>query len=257
LLVTGIIGYPLKTTFSPVMHNAAFKALGIDGIYAQLPVKKEKLHEAVQGLSALGFRGFNVTIPYKKMIMKYLDKISDDALSVDAVNTVLIEENKLKGFNTDTYGFEESLNRYKIDLKKKKVLLVGAGGVAYACSYIINRKNPSKFIITDIIEEKANKLAKIYKAEIFSAKDSEKLARESDIVLNATPEDLQDKFLPIMQKNSVYYDINYKFKMKGQKGVKVINGSLMLILQGARAFTIWTGREAPAEVMKKAIGFEI
>jgi len=257
LLVTGIIGYPLKTTFSPPMHNAAFKKLGIDGLYVQLPVKEKKLKEAVYGMLALGFRGFNVTIPYKKKIMKYLDEISKEAISIDAVNTVLIEENKLTGFNTDTYGFEESLNTYKINLTNKNIMLIGAGGVAYACSYIINNKNPSRFIITDIIEEKAKKLAKIYKADTISLQKVESLTAESDIILNATPVDLKGRILPRMKEGSVYYDINYKFKSKEQKGVKVVNGSLMLILQGARAFTIWTGEDAPVEVMKKAIGFAI
>ncbi len=257
MLVTGIIGYPLKTTFSPPMHNAAFKALDLDGKYVQLPVKEKKLKEAVYGLSALGFRGFNVTIPYKKKIMKYLDEISKEAISIDAVNTVLIEENKLTGFNTDTYGFEESLNTYKISLTNKKIMLIGAGGVAYACSYITSKKNPTRFIITDIIEEKAKKLAKIYEADTISPQKVENLAAESDIILNATPVDLKGRILPRMKEGSVYYDINYKFKSKEQKGVKVVNGSLMLILQGARAFTIWTGENAPVETMKKAIGFEI
>ena len=257
MLVTGIIGYPLKTTFSPPIHNAAFKELGIDGLYVQLPVNEEKLKEAVYGLSALGFKGFNVTIPYKKKVMEYLDEISADAISINAVNTVLIEDDRLTGFNTDTYGFEESLNTYKINLTNKKIFLIGAGGVAHACSYIINKKKPSSFIITDIIEEKAKKLAKIYKADIISSQKAEKLAAESDIILNATPIDLQDKILPLMKENSVYYDINYKFRIKEQKGVKVVNGSLMLILQGARAFTIWTGRDAPIDIMKKAIGYQI
>lgn len=257
MLVTGIIGYPLKVTLSPPMHNAAFKALGLDGMYVALPVKEKKLKEAVFGLSALGFRGFNITIPYKKKVMEYLDEISADATAIDAVNTVSIEENKLKGFNTDTYGFEESLNKYEIDLEGKKVLLIGAGGVAYACSYIISKKNPSRFIITDIIEEKAEKLTQIYQADKISTDDVEKIASESDVVLNATPVDLQNKILTLMKEDSVYYDINYKFQVKEQKGVKVVNGSLMLILQGARAFTIWTGKNAPIEVMKKAIGFEI
>jgi len=257
LLVTGIIGYPLKVTLSPPMHNAAFKALGLDGMYVTLPVKEEKLKEAVYGLSALNFRGFNITIPYKKKIMEYLDEISIDATAIDAVNTVLIEENKLKGFNTDTYGFEESLNKYEIDLEDKKILLIGAGGVAYACSYIINKKNPSRFIITDIVEEKAKKLTQIYQADKISTDDVEKMASESDVILNATPVDLQDKILTLMKENSVYYDINYKFQIKEQKGVKVVNGSLMLILQGARAFTIWTEQDAPIDVMKKAIGFKI
>ena len=257
MLVTGIIGYPLKITLSPPMHNAAFKALDLDGIYVQLPVKEEKLKEAVYGLSALGFKGFNVTIPYKKDIKEYLDEISIDATAIDAVNTVLIEEDKLKGFNTDIYGFEESLKKYEIDLTDKKVMLIGAGGVAYACSYIINKKNPSRFIISDIIEEKAENLAKIYQADKISSQEVEKIASESDVILNATPVDLQEKILPLMKEGSTYYDINYKFQVKEQKGVKVVNGSLMLVLQGARAFTIWTGQDAPIEVMKKAIGFEI
>ena len=257
MLVTGIIGYPLKTTFSPPMHNAAFKALNLDGKYVQLPVKEDALKDAIYGLSALGFRGFNVTIPYKKKVIQYLDEISKEAISIDAVNTVLIGENKLTGFNTDTYGFEESLNTYQINLTNKKIFLIGAGGVAYACSYVINKKKPSSFIITDIIEEKAKKLANIYKADTTSSKSLEKLAAESDIILNATPIDLQDKILPLMKKDSVYYDINYKFRVKEQKGVKVVNGNLMLILQGARAFTIWTGQDAPIDVMKKAIGYQI
>jgi shikimate dehydrogenase len=257
VLVTGIIGYPLKTTFSPPMHNAAFEALNLEGKYVQLPVKEENLKEAVYGLLALNFRGFNVTIPYKKKVMKYLDEISKEAASIEAVNTVLIDEGKLIGFNTDTYGFEESLNKYKINLTDKKVMLIGAGGVAYACSYVINKKNPSNFIITDIIEEKVEKLAEIYQADIIPSEKVDKLASEADIILNATPVDLQDKILPLMKENSVYYDINYKFQIQEQKGVKVVNGSLMLILQGARAFTIWTGKDAPIEIMKEAIGFEI
>jgi shikimate dehydrogenase len=257
LLVTGIIGYPLKITLSPPMHNAAFKALDLDGIYVQLPVKEEKLKEAVYGLSALGFRGFNITIPYKKKVMEYLDEISVDATAIDAVNTVLIEKDKLKGYNTDIYGFEESLNKYEINLKDKKVTLIGAGGVAYACSYIINKKNPSRFVITDIIEEKAENLAKIYQADKISPQDVEKIASESDVILNATPVDLQDKILTLMKEDSVFYDINYKFQVKEQKGVKVVNGSLMLVLQGAHAFTIWTKQDAPIDVMKKAIGYQI
>ena len=118
-------------------------------------------------------------------------------------------------------------------------------------------KNPSNFIITDIIEEKAENLAKIYHADVITSQKVENIASDSDIILNATPVDLQGRILPLMKEGSTYYDINYKFKSKEQKGVKVVNGSLMLILQGARAFTIWTGQDAPIEVMKKAIGFEI
>jgi shikimate dehydrogenase len=257
LLITGIIGYPLKITLSPPMHNAAFKALGINGIYVPLSVKEKHLKDAVDGLKALGFKGFNVTIPYKKKVIEYLDEFAEEAGKVDAVNTVLLKNKKLKGYNTDVYGFDKSLSHYKIKIKNKKVILIGAGGVGAACSYVINKKKPSRFMITDTIDKKSKELARIYEAENIPLKEIRKLILESDLVLNATPIDLQDKVLPLMKEDSTYYDINYKFKLKEKKGVKVVNGGLMLVLQGARAFTLWTKREAPVEIMKRAAGFEI
>ena len=104
------------------MHNAAFKALGINGIYVPLSVKEKHLKDAVDGLKALGFKGFNVTIPYKKKVMEYLDEFAEEAGKIDAVNTVLLKNNKLKGYNTDIYGFNKSLSHYKIKIKKQLFL---------------------------------------------------------------------------------------------------------------------------------------
>lgn len=253
-MITGIIGYPLDVTLSPKMHNAAFRELGMDGIYLRLPVKAENLKNAVMGLAALGFKGANVTIPYKEKVIEYLDEIATEARKVGAVNTILIENDKLKGFNTDIYGFHKSLIEYDVIIEDKALLLIGAGGVAHACAYVINTLKPERFIITDKIIERANAISDSFDAEVIDPNNIENIASEMDVIINATPIDFQKSLLPVLKQGSVYYDLNYKYKSLHKKNVKIINGSLMLMLQGARSFYLWMGKEAPIDVMKKAVG---
>ncbi len=256
MLITGIIGYPLETTLSPKMHNAAFKELGIDGVYLRLPVLKERLKEATLGLRALGFRGVNVTVPHKETIVEYLDDTTEEVKRVGAVNTILIEDYKLIGHNTDIYGFKESLMEYKIDITDKDLLIVGAGGAARACAHVINSMKPKRFIITDKILERAEVVSNLFDAEIIEPAEIENIIPEMDIVINATPIDFQEMILPVMKRGAVYYDVNYKFRKLKGRDIKMINGLLMLVLQGAQSFHLWTGREAPIEVMKNMVGFE-
>ncbi len=252
MLITGIIGYPLETTLSPKMHNATFKELGMDGIYLRFPVKEEKLKEATLGLRALGFRGVNITVPYKEKVMEYLDEIPEEVREIGAVNTILIKDDKLIGHNTDKDGFRESLIEYRIDIIDKNILLIGAGGAGRACAYIINSMKPMEFIITDKISERAKILSHLYDAEVIGIDKIENIILKTDIVINATPVDFQEMILPIMKQGATYYDLNYKFKVQRKSGAKVINGLLMLIHQGARSFNLWTQREPPIEIMKKA-----
>ncbi|MGB3477775.1 MAG: shikimate dehydrogenase [bacterium] len=254
MLITGIIGYPMETTLSPAMHNAAFKELQMDAVYVRLPVREERLKEAIMGLKVLGFRGVNVTIPYKEKVIEYLDDIVNGAKKIGAVNTIVIEGDKLLGHNTDIYGFKESLREYKINVTDNNLLLIGAGGAARACAYVIDSMKPKRFVITDMIFEKAKVLSQTYDAEVIESDKIRNIIPEMDIVINATPEDLQAAVLSVMRQGVVYYDMNYKFKVLRKGGVKVINGLLMLVLQGARAFYLWTGRREPIEIMKKAAG---
>lgn len=252
MLITGIIGYPLETTLSPKMHNAAFKELKMDGIYLRLPVREENLEEATLGLCALDFRGVNITIPYKEKVIEYLDDITEEVKKIGAVNTILIKDAKLIGHNTDKDGFRESLIEYDIAVKDKNVLLIGAGGAGRACAYVVNSMEPMDFVITDKIYERAKFLSHLYDMEIIMLEKIKNVIPKTDIVINATPVDFQKIILQDMKQGATYYDLNYKFKVLRKSGVKVINGLLMLIHQGACSFNLWTKREPPIEIMKKA-----
>jgi shikimate dehydrogenase len=238
------------------MHNAAFKALGIDGVYACLPIKEGKLKETIMGLRALGFRGVNITVPYKERVLEYLGDIVEDAKNVRAVNTILVEKDRMVGHNTDTYGFENSLAEYEISIEDKRLLLLGAGGAAHSCVYVINSMKPRRLIITDKILNRAKTLSCLYDAEVTEPQKIEDIIPGMDIVVNATPVDFQKMVLSKMKKGAVYYDLNYKFKIHQKGGVKVINGLLMLVYQGARSFSLWTKKEAPISVMKRTVGLK-
>jgi len=250
------MGYPLETTLSPRMHHAAFKELGIDGVYIRMPVVEERLKEATLGLRALGFRGVNVTVPHKERIVEHLDDIAEEVKKVGAVNTILVEDDKLVGHNTDIHGFKESLTEYKIDIADKDLLIIGAGGAARACACVLHSMTPRRFIVTDTILERARVVSNLFDAEIVAHDKIEDIVPEMDVVINATPADLQEVTLPVMKRGAVYYDMNYKFRTLKREDIKIVNGLLMLVLQGASSFRLWTGKGAPIEVMKKAVGFK-
>ena len=128
----GVIGWPIAHSLSPVLQNAAIVKAGLDYNYTALPVAPEKLAEAVTGLKALNYRGWNVTIPHKTNIMPLLDGIDEDARIIGAVNTVVNDAGRLKGFNTDCRGFMGALTKRQVVLKGEKVVLLGAGGAASA-----------------------------------------------------------------------------------------------------------------------------
>src|SRR3989344_3011268 len=135
------IGYPIKISKSPLMHNTGYKKLGIDDqfIYLSAEVKPKDLKMAIDGARAFGIRGISVTMPYKEKVMKYLDKIDTEAKIIGAVNTIVNNDGVLTGFNTDSTGAIMALEK-KTNLKGKKVALIGAGGAARAIVYGLTRK---------------------------------------------------------------------------------------------------------------------
>ena len=256
MLITGLVGYPLEKTLSIKMHRAAFNKLKINGVYLRLLVKEENLKEATLGLRSLGFKGVNVTIPYKNKIMKYLDDTIDESREIKAVNTILIENEKLIGYNTDIYGFKKSLTEYNINVTNKKVMLVGAGGVGHACAYVINPLKPKRFFVANRTYKNATDLYEKYNVDLVSIDKIDKIIPEIDIIINATSVDFQQMVLPYIKQGSIYYDMNYKFKLIKRKDVKMINGLLMLVHQGAKSFELWTNKNAPIEIMKKSVGLK-
>ncbi len=262
--VTGIFGYPVEHTLSPLMHNAAFNALKIGFCYLPFLVHPENLDSAINAIRALNIVGVNITIPHKEKVMSFLDEIDEEALFIGAVNTILNRERKLIGYNTDGRGFMKALEENKIEVKNKKVLIIGAGGAARAVGYYIC-KNATSLAIFSRTRQKSDKLAddfkKISNCKIY-VEDSIKETGTFDIIINSTPLGLKDNDpLPIKTENlsnqQAICDLIYKetplIKEARKRGCKTLNGIGMLLWQGALAFKIWTSKEPPVDVMRKAI----
>ncbi|MDI6815354.1 MAG: shikimate dehydrogenase, partial [Dehalococcoidales bacterium] len=133
----GVIGDPVEHTISPVMHNAAFRKLGLDYVYLPFRVRKEELGEAIKGMRALNIRGLNVTIPHKVAVIQFLDELDALADKIGAVNTIVNDEGILKGYNTDATGFLQALLERGTELEGKEVVILGARGAARAISFIL------------------------------------------------------------------------------------------------------------------------
>ncbi len=272
--VVGLIGYPLGHTISPAMHNAAFKKLGLDFEYVPFEVEPKDLSEALKGLRALHIAGFNVTIPHKESIVPLLDEVTKLARIIGAVNTVLNQEGKLIGYNTDGAGFIDSLKEdAKTDPHGKGVVVLGAGGASRAVSIMLAEAKAKSIILADVQEEKAKELSEYIDSSFeadcdFVGVNSKELQRAIDranILVNTTPVGMHPKIDQsplseeiVLHKKLLVYDLVYNpsetklLKTAKAAGCKTCSGLGMLVRQGALAFTIWTGEEAPLKAMRKA-----
>lgn len=279
--VVGLIGYPLGHTVSPAMHNAAFKKLGLDYEYIPFEVEPKDLSEALKGLRALHIAGFNVTIPHKESIVPLLDEVLKLARVIGAVNTVLNQDGKLIGYNTDGAGFIDSLKEdAKTDPKGKRAVVLGAGGASRAVSIMLAETGVESLTLTDIQEKKAKELSEYIGSHFkiacdsveVNSKDLQRAIDRADILINSTPVGMHPNVdqSPLSENIKLHpellvYDLVYNpsqtklLKTAKASACKICSGLGMLVRQGALAFTIWTGEEAPVEVMwkaaKEAIGY--
>src|SRR5271169_142264 len=191
--VVALFGYPVEHSLSPAMQNAAFRHLGLDYCYITFPVKPELLGEAVQAIRALDLKGANITVPHKERVVHFLDETSEEASFIGAVNTIRNDDGKLTGYNTDGRGFMQSLSEAGIDVSRKKILIVGAGGAARAIGYYLC-KVASEVCLYDAVTEKAEQLAHHLNTlngnacAIDSATfKSGRFFSGTDIIINATP----------------------------------------------------------------------
>jgi len=266
--IVGLFGYPVKHSLSPAMHNAAFESLGIDYCYVTFPVHPDLLAEAVRGIRALSLEGVNVTVPHKEKVMVFLDEIHEEAQFIGAVNTIKNEGGKLTGFNTDGRGFMQSLSEAGIEVKDKKVLIVGTGGAARAIGYYLC-KEASKVQLFDVDTPKADALSKHLNGVRQNAGTINAVSMESkeflagiDILINATPLGLKPGEpspveISLINKDHVVCDLIYKetplLRAASALGCETLNGLGMLLWQGVIAFEIWTGVRPPVEIMKAAL----
>jgi shikimate dehydrogenase len=270
--IVGILGWPVGHSLSPVMHNAAFMAQGIDFSYVPLPVHPDQLSHAVQGLKSMGFVGANVTIPHKVAIMPYLDELDASAQLAGAVNTLVIKEGKCIGYNTDAQGFIQSLQGKGVSIAGKTAVIMGAGGAARAVVCGLLAHGIANITIGTRNATKAEDFVKTIpqQEQLQGCNWNEQVFKEAitqcHILINCTPIGMgtdREASLPVnwelINKNAVICDLIYNPPLtdllaQGQKrGHVVINGAGMLIEQGALAFELWTGAQAPRDIMAKEI----
>lgn len=256
-----VIGDSVAQSLSPKMHNAAYKALGIDDEYLFQAVKvpKEGLEKFVEKAKTTT-HFMAVTIPHKEAIMPMLDKVDTTAKKIGAVNSVMNVKGKLIGYNTDYIGAIESLKQH-CSLSGKKVAVLGSGGSARAIVYGLV-KEKCEVTIYSRNKKKAAELAKIFGCEC-AAWEKRDEAKSADIIVNTTPIGKDDNSLPIdekhIKKGQIIFDINYGadgtplFNAAKKKKAIAIDGLEMLLRQGMKQFELYTGEKAPEEIMRKAI----
>jgi len=256
----GIIGNPVGHSLSPLMHNAAFAALGLNKAY--LPFPAEDVKSAVDGLRALGVRGVSVTIPHKEAVMAHLDDIDPTAARIGAVNTLVFEGEMIHGLNTDWVGANRALEGLIGPLKGRSVLILGAGGSARAIGFGLLRAG-AEVTLASRTPERGQALAKVLGVSWHPLERAHEL--EGSALVNATsvgmtPNDKQSPVMAQALKNfSAVMDIVYApletqlLRDAAAAGVMGCNGLEMLLHQGAAQFECWTGKRAPLEVMRKAL----
>ena len=246
-----VIGNPIEHSLSPTLHNYWIKNKGIDAIYNKQKLNENELEQIILQVKEKKIDGINVTVPFKKTIIPFLDKLSIEAKSTQSVNTIYLKDNKVIGHNTDIVGFETSIKESKYSLVNKEILILGAGGVVPSIIFALNKMKVSKIKISNRTKGKAENLKTIFKnIEIVEWGE----VPNFDMIINATSiglkkdENINLDFSSI-SKGSFFYDVIYNpretnfLKIGKSLGNITLNGKLMFIYQALAAFNIWHGLE--------------
>lgn len=262
LIVSLVMGDPIKDSKSPLMHTAGYQALGIERDFIFLPseVKPENLEKAMNSARNLQIRGISVTMPHKQEIIKYLDILDDDAEEIGAVNTIVNEDGEMVGYNTDWIGAVKALKK-KTHLSGKKVAVIGTGGAARAVIFGLI-KSGAKVKVFSRDPDKTRDVGKDFGVEVVSVKDLDEV-KNYDIIINASPVGMQQDETPVkkelLNQNQIVFDLVYTpketrlIKEAKEKGAVVIYGYEMLLYQGVEQFKIYTKYEAPVREMEEAL----
>nr|WP_315103541.1 shikimate dehydrogenase [uncultured Catonella sp.] len=271
-----LFGSPVKHSGSPAMYNYSFEKLGLDYVYIAIDVGREGLKEAVSAARIFKMHGFNLTMPCKNDIISYIDELSPAARLIGAVNTVVNENGRLVGYNTDGAGFVKNLEAHKITVKNKKIVVAGAGGAATAIIvqlaldgadeiYIFNKKSESFKRMLETIKrikvEAPDVVINIY--DILDEVKFTSTIKQADIFVNATvagmkPLDNESviKDISALRKSLVVADVVYNpietklLREAREAGCTCIDGKGMLLWQGVYAFKLYTGKDMPVEEVR-------
>tara|TARA_B100000579_G_scaffold414316_1_gene407822 strand:+ start:1918 stop:2763 length:846 start_codon:yes stop_codon:yes gene_type:complete len=266
--IYGLIGDPVEHSFSPTMMNAAFSSLNLDARYLAFRVKVEGISEAVSGIRALNLAGVNITVPHKSSVIPYLDEVTPLAKKIGAVNTISNINGHLKGTNTDLSGFIRSLKTLNFSPKNKTIAILGSGGSARSLIAGLADFGALRVIINNRTTDRAKKLVSEF-SKYFPKTNFEEVSLQSihetplDLLVNTTTVGMFSSDLPIdlkkCQKISLLVDIIYSpiqtslLKQAEELGINAVNGIGMLLYQGCEAFSFWTGKQAPEEVMRNRL----
>jgi shikimate dehydrogenase len=268
----GLMGQPVEHSLSPKMHNASFAADGLDYVYVALEVRPQDLASAVRGAAALGFRGFNVTMPHKRTLLPLLDEMDEATRVSGAVNTVIIEEFKLSGFNTDGGGLVEACRETGIGIAGRRVLILGAGGVAASIAFAFAGEGAKEIHIVNRSAARGREMSgKLRRAkekmgvQAYPLDALSEAASRADIIVNATSLGMKERDpLPIpveyLDEGRAVCDVVYRpgsetplVRLARERGVHVASGKRMLLYQGVLAQKLWTRREPNVKAMDEAI----
>jgi shikimate dehydrogenase len=246
-----VIGNPIDHSLSPKLHNYWIKNNNIKAIYDKQKLNENDLENIISQLRDKKINGINVTVPFKKTIIPFLDELTIEAKITKSVNTIYLEDNKVKGHNTDIVGFETSIKKSEYNLSNKEILILGAGGVVPSIIYALMKMKVSKIKISNRTKKNAENLKKLFKdVEIIDWGN----VSSFDMIINATSlglkkEDNINLDLSLNSGNKFFYDVIYNpketnFLKTGRRlGNITLNGKLMFIYQAYSAFNIWHGIE--------------
>ncbi len=274
--IVGVIGHPIKHSFSPLMHNIAFEISGLNFIYLPFDIPSNSLKDAMKGMVALGIKGFNVTIPLKEKILPLLKDVSEEANIIGAVNTVVNDDGILRGYNTDVAGVVESLNPFKDEIAGAKISVIGTGGGARSVIYALIRTfKVGQVNIINRTEQTAESLKEYFsvkmihndfKAHALVPPDLVETFRNSKLIINTTPmgmfPEIDDSATTIkdsFMKGQIVFDVVYNpvktklLRLAESQGATIITGLKMFVEQGAKAYELWTGEQMEKEKVYRAI----
>ncbi|OGU75923.1 MAG: shikimate dehydrogenase [Ignavibacteria bacterium RBG_16_34_14] len=274
--IIGLIGHPIKQTYSPFIHNVAAQMKNLDYIYLPFDVPTANLRNALRGMIALNIKGFNVTIPHKENIVQFLNNVSEEASIIGSINTVVNEMGKLNGYNTDVDGALATLIPYKNEINGMDICVVGAGGGARAVIYALIRYfKPKKIFIINRTEQRAEALKNYFSAkmkytsiktrELFPP-DLVKIFKDSKLIVNATSvgmfpdsDDIITSLSDSFVKDQLVFDLVYNppetklLQLAASNGAIVLDGVKMLVHQAAKSFELWTGEKVPIDELQRSL----
>ena len=265
--VVGILGNPVDHSLSPRMHNAAYAALGLDYVYVPFRAAPHEIRGVVRAMRTLGIVGFNVTVPYKQDVLRIVDRVTDTARAIGAVNTIYRDGDDIVGENTDAEGFVAALRSHGEKTRGARALVIGAGGSARAVLHALRTGGAKEVVLANRTAAKGARLAREFgaRATSLAALEDPDLLSARSLVVNCTPVGLEGgSYLEYdagrTPRDCVHFDLAYSrgltpFLVLARTARRpVVDGRHMLVHQGAAAFRLFTGKKAPVDVMLDAVG---